>query len=189
MPLPPKRPRLRLLSLLIPGLCWVAVFATASAAQAQSASVQAQAGSSEIEAVLFVQSLPMKDGHEGIYLVWVPQPLQRFCLGKTAQQCADIDYCIRTSDRDVSRCRRLGIPLSRLPSYRPGMIPRRLLSEVFFALTPDYFANLQEFFRRAPHASLEHLSMSSRVKARVRFTRNPDDDDFQVLDILAVAPF
>ncbi len=185
--MPPKRRRLRLLSLLISGLCCVAVFA--SVAHAQAASVQAQATSSEIEAVLFVQSLPMKNGQEGIYLVWVPQPLQQFCLGKTAKQCADMDYCIRTTNRNVSMCRNLGIPLSRLPSYTPGMIPRRLLSEVFFSLTPDYFANLQEFFHRAPHASLEHLSMSSRVKARVRFTRNPDDDDFHVLDILAVAPF
>ena len=55
-------------------------------------------------------------------------------------------------------------------------------------LSPDYFANLQTFFHRAPQASLEHLSMSARVKARVRFTRKSDDDDFEVLEILAVAP-
>ncbi len=187
--MPAKRPRLRLLSLLISGLCCVALFALTSMTQAQSASVQGQAGSSEIEAVLFVQSLRTTDGHEGIRLVWIPQPLQRFCLGKTAQQCADIDYCIRTTDRDVSMCRKLGIPLSRLPSYAPGMIPRRQMSETWFALAPDSFAKLQEFFHHAPRASLEHLSMSSRVKARVRFTRKPDDDDFDVLDILAVAPF
>jgi hypothetical protein len=172
------------------GLSCVPIFSLISIAQAQSASVQAQGGStSEIEVVLFVQSLPMKEGREGIHLIWVPQPLQRFCLGKTAQQCADIDYCIRTTNRDVSICRKLGIPLSRLPSYTPVMVPCRQLSEFFFALTPDRFTILQEFFPRVPRASLEHLSMSCRVKARVRFTRNPDDDDFDVLDILAVAPF
>jgi hypothetical protein len=187
--MPLKRPLVRAMSLLISGLCCVAMFAIVSTAHAQSVGDQAEARASEIEAVLFVQSLPMKDGREGIHLVWVPRPLQRLCLGKTAQQCADIDYCVRTTNRDVSTCRKLGIPLSRLPSYPPGMIPRRQLSEVFFALTPDHFTNLQEFFHRAPRASFEHLSMGSRVKARVRFTRNPDDDDFDVLDILAVAPF
>jgi hypothetical protein len=142
-----------------------------------------------MDAILFVQSLPMKNGHDGIHLVWIPQPLQRLCLGKTAQQCADIDYCIRTTNRDVSTCRNLGIPLSRLPSYPPGMVPARQLSITYIALTPDHFANLQEFFHRAPKAWLEHLSMSARVKARVRFTRKADDDDFDVLRILAVAPF
>lgn len=142
-----------------------------------------------MDAILFVQSLPMKDGHQAIDLVWIPQPIQRLCLGKTDQQCASIDYCIRTTNRDVKMCRELGIPLSRLPSYPPGMIPRRQLSVVLMRLTPDYFPNLQEFFHHAPKASLEHLSMSARVKARVRLTRKPDDDDFDVLQILAVAPF
>jgi hypothetical protein len=142
-----------------------------------------------MEAILFVQSFPMKDGHDAIDLVWIPRPIQQICLGKTAQQCADIDYCIRTTNRDVSMCRNLGIPLSRLPSYPPGMIPTRQLSVVLMRLSPDYFANLQEFFHRAPKASLEHLSMSARVKARVRFTRKADDDEFSVLEILGVAPF
>lgn len=142
-----------------------------------------------MDAILFVQSLPMKNGQQGIDLIWIPQPLQKFCLGKTSQQCADMDYCIRTTTRDVSTCRNLAVPLSRLPSYPAGMIPRRELSVVLLKLSPDRFANLQEFFRRAPKASLERLSMSARVKARVRFTRKSDDDDFEVLDILAVAPF
>lgn len=86
-------------------------------------------------------------------------------------------------------CRNLGMPLSRLPSYPHDMIPRRQLSEVFMLLSPDHFANLQEFFHRAPKSSLEHLSLSARVKARVRLTRTADDDSLEVLDILAVAPF
>jgi hypothetical protein len=69
------------------------------------------------------------------------------------------------------------------------MSPRRELSVGLYRLTPDHFANLQDFVRHAPKASLEHLSLSARVKARVRLTRKPDDDDFDVLQILAVAPF
>jgi len=86
-------------------------------------------------------------------------------------------------------CRNLGIPLSRLPSYPPGMVPRRQLSVTLMRLTPDYFTNLQDFYHRAPKASLERLSLSARVKARVQFIRKADDDDFNVLEVLAVAPF
>jgi hypothetical protein len=48
---------------------------------------------------------------------------------------------------------------------------------------------LQDFYHRAPRPSLERLSLDTRVKARVRFTRTPEDDDFDVLEILGVAPF
>jgi hypothetical protein len=158
-------------------------------ARAQYGAAGAKPGSTEMDAILFVQSLHMKDGQDAIHLVWIPQPLQRLCLGRTAQQCAAMDYCIRTTNRDVSECRSLGIPLSRLPSYPPGMVPRRQLSVTLMRLTPDYFPKLQNFYHQAPKASLERLSLSARVKARVRFTRKPDDDDFDVLDIVAVAPF
>lgn len=181
--------RLRVGNLVALSLCAVVLFAFPAMARAQSASATAQPASTEMEAILFVQSLPMKNGKDAIRLVWVPQPLQRLCLGKTAEQCATIDYCVRTTNRDVSQCRNLGIPLSSLPSYPPGMVPRRQLSVVLFALTPNTFPKLQEFYHHAPRASLERLSLSTRVKERVRFSRKPDDDDFDVLEILAVAPF
>jgi len=170
-------------------LCAVAVLALPAMAHAQSAGATSGPPSTELEAILFVQSLPTKNGQEAIHLVWIPQPLQKLCLGKTAQKCADMDYCVRTTNRDVSMCRNLGIPLSRLPSYPPNMVPRRVLSVVLLRLTPDHFATLQDFYHHAPRASLERLSLSARVKARVRFTRTPDDDGFEVLEILAVAPF
>lgn len=185
--MPGKRPRLHIPGLLILSLCCLLASAFCPVARAQSAG--AAAGSKEMEAVLFVQSLPMKNGQQGIHLVWIPQPIQKLCLGKTAQQCADIDYCIRTTNRDVSTCRKLGIPSSQLPSYPRGIIPARQLSITYLALGPNNFASLQKFFHSAPKASLEHLSMSARVKARVRFTRKPDDDDFDVLEIIAVPPF
>ena len=142
-----------------------------------------------MDAILFVQSFPMKNGKDGIELVWVPKPLERLCLGKTSQQCASMDYCIRTTIATSACAATSAVPLSRLPSYPPGMTPRRQLSVMLMYLSPDKFANLQQFFHSAPRASLERLSLSARVKARVRLTRTPDDDSLEVLEILAVAPF
>ncbi len=187
--MPAKPRRLQINNLPVLGLYAVALFTFPVLARAQSAGASANPSSTEMDAILFVQSLKMKDGKDAIDLVWIPTPLQRLCLGKTAQQCANIDYCVRTTNRDVSMCRNLGMPLTRLPSYPPGMVPRRQMSVTFLRLTPDYFPMLQDFYHRAPRASLEHISLSARVKARVRFTRKPDDDDFNVLEILAVAPF
>jgi len=187
--MPAKPSCLYIRTLLVLGVCAVGGFALPAMARAQSAGAGAQPPSTEMDAILFVQSFPMKNGPDAIDLVWVPEPIQRLCLGKTEQQCASIDYCIRTTNRDVSMCRNLGMPLSRLPSYPAGMVPRRQFSVALMRLTPDHFTKLQEFFHRAPKASLERLSLSARVKARVRLTHKPDDDDFEVLEILAVAPF
>jgi len=164
------------------------MFALPARIRAQSAGADAHPSSTEMDAILFVQSLPTKNGKDAIALVWVPQPIQRLCLDKTSEQCASIDYCIRTTNRDVGMCRNVGVPITRLPSYPHDMIPRRQLSVVLMLLSPDHFANLQEFFHRAPRASLEQLSLSARVKARVRFTRTADDDSFEVLEIVRVAP-
>lgn len=161
-------------------------------ARGQSAGATARPASIELEAILFVQTPQADNGKGAIRLVWVPQPIERLCLGKTAQQCSAIDYCIRTTNREVSICRNIGIPLSRLPSYPHDMRPRRQLSVIYFAAAAADVKNLamvQDFYHRAPRSSLERLSLSARVKARVRFTRNPEDDDFDVLEILAVAPF
>jgi len=119
-----------------------------------------------------------------------PSPSSDSASAKTAQQCSTIDYCVRTTNRDISMCRNLGIPLSRLPAYPHDMRPRRQLSVICFPIAPvKSFAILQDFYRRAPRPALERLSLSTRIKARVRLTRTPEDDDFDVLEILAVAPF
>jgi hypothetical protein len=145
--------------------------------------------STEVEAILFVQSPQADNGKGAIRLVWIPQPIQRLCLGKTAQQCSAIDYCIRTTTRDVTMCHNLGIPLSRLPSYPNDTSPRRQLSVIYFPVAPmKGFAMLQNFYHRTPRTSFQRLGLSTRVKARVRFTRTSEDDDFDVLEILAVAP-
>jgi hypothetical protein len=45
---------------------------------------------------------------------------------------------------------------------------------------------LQDYIARAPKDKLEHFSQPVRIKARVNFTRRPEDDDFRVLEILSV---
>jgi hypothetical protein len=154
---------------------------------AQSAS--SQSGSADLDAFLFVQA-PERDfaGHP-IDVVWLPQPLQKFCLGKTASQCAIIDFCIRTTNRESSQCSNIGVNLASIPKYPPDTRPRRMQSVTLMYLTPDKFKQLQDFYKSAPKASLQRFSMSARIKARIRYTWRPDDDTFQLLDVLAVSPF
>jgi len=189
-------PRLRLVSttILACAFSWAALSAVdgsrpvlAVAASAQSSSDQS--GSVDLDQVLFVQDPQFKNGRPGISLLWIPEPLQHICLGKTETQCATIDYCIRTTNPGSAQCRNLGIPRARLPHYPPNMRPRRMLSITLMYLEPTKFEPLQSFFKSAPAASLDHISMSARIKARIRFTRTADDDDFTLLEVLAVPPF
>jgi hypothetical protein len=70
------------------------------------------------------------------------------------------------------------------------MRPSRQLSVIYYPIAPiNGFDLLKDFYRSAPRASLERISMSARIKARIRFTRKADDDDFDLLEVLAVAPF
>ena len=155
---------------------------------AQSAS--AHPSPVELEAFLFVQAPERDDGKGGIVIVWLPQPLQRLCLGKTAPQCSIIDFCIRTTNRESARCTNIGVDLGRIRPYPPDMRPRRMLSVVYFPPTAiKGFQQLQKSYKSAPKASLERISMSARIKARIRFTRKTDDDDFDLLEVLAVPPF
>ena len=148
-----------------------------------------QAGSVEIEQFLFVQAPERDNGKGAIIVIWLPQPLQRLCLGKTATQCSTIDYCIRTTNRQSSQCKNIGVNLAQISPYPPGTRPRRMLSVVLMYLEPTKFKPLQDFYKSAPKASLERISISARVKARIRFTRKPDDDEFDLLDVLAAPPF
>jgi hypothetical protein len=156
----------------------------------------AQAGSDqpasvELEQVLFVQAPENGIPKDGIHLIWLPEPLEKLCLGKTASKCATIDYCIRTTNRDDSRCRNLGINLARIPRYAPGTRPARMLSLTLFKireLKGNGYDLLQNFYKSAPKASLQRISRDARVKARIQFIRKADDDDFNVLQILAVPP-
>lgn len=146
-------------------------------------------GSVELEQFLFVQAPEHDTGKGGIVVVWLPPPLQKLCLGKTATQCASIDYCIRTTNRDSSQCKNIGVNLTRIPPYPRGTRPSRMQSVVLMYLEPTKFEQLQDFYKSAPKATLERISMSARVKARIRYIRKPNDDGFELLEVLAVPPF
>jgi hypothetical protein len=151
--------------------------------------VRAQ-NSVELDEFLFVQDPKFGDGKGGIHVLWLPAPLVKYCLGKTAQQCANIDYCIRTTNRDSSQCKNLGVVLSRIPPYPAGIRPARQLSVVYFPLAPIKGMDLlKTLYAGAPKASLERLSMSARIKARIKFTRKSDDDEFEVVEFLPTPPF
>jgi hypothetical protein len=141
----------------------------------------------ELEPSLFVQLPGGKSTPGAVQLVWIPEPLEKYCLGKTHVQCASMDFCIRTTTKNVSTCRNLAVDLAHLPTYPPDMRPRRMLS---IALIPPTrmkgWEDLQAYMARAPKDRLEHFSEMARIKAKVAFTRTPEDDDFRVLEILSV---
>ena len=97
-----------------------------------------------------------------------------------------MDFCIRTTTKDVPTCRNLVVNLSRLPAYPPDMRPRRMLSIVLYLARMKGWEELQDYVARAPRERLEHFSALARVKAKVTFIRTPEDDDFRVLEILSV---
>jgi hypothetical protein len=141
----------------------------------------------ELEPSLFVQLPGGKITPGAVQLVWIPEPLVKYCLGKTHQQCASMDFCIRTTTKNVSTCRNLAVDLTHLPAYPPDMRPRRMMS---IAVIPPTrmkgWEELQNFVASAPKGRLERFSQMARIKAKVTFIRTPEDDDFRVLEILSV---
>jgi hypothetical protein len=80
-----------------------------------------------------------------------------------------------------------------LPTFPAGMRPRRMLSITYYAIVPKLspvkgMDILQTFFNSQPTANFDHLSANVRIKAKVKLTRSPDDDNFDVLEFLAGAP-
>jgi hypothetical protein len=143
----------------------------------------------EMETLLFVQNPHLKGGQAGIQVVWIPQPLEKYCLGKTAEECSKIDYCNRTTNRNVPICQNI----ARLPAYPAGMRPRRMLSITYIAIVPKLspvkgMDILQTFFNSQPPADFDRLSANVRIKGKVKLIRSPDDDNFDVLEFLAVVP-
>ncbi len=162
----------------------------AAAALCVAALAQSPQSSLELEPSLFVQ-LPGSNSTPGsVQLVWIPEPLEKYCLGKTHQQCASMDFCIRTTTKNVSTCRNLPIDPAHLPAYPPDMRPRRMLSvRLYLAVGMKGWEELQDYIARAPKDRLDHFSPLARVKVKVTFTRTPEDDEFRVLEILSVPKF
>ncbi len=140
-----------------------------------------------LEPSLFVQVPGGKSVPGAVQLVWIPEPLEKYCLGKTHEQCASMDFCIRTTSKNVSVCRNLAVDLAHLPAYPPNMRPRRMMS---IALIPPTRMNgwdeLEDYMARTSKDQIERFSPLARVKAKVTLTRTPEDDDFRVLEILSV---
>ncbi len=141
----------------------------------------------ELEPSLFVQLPGGKSTPGAVQLVWIPEPLEKYCFGRTHEQCASMDFCIRTTTKNVPTCWNLAVDLAHLPAYPPDMRPRRMLS---IALIPPTrmkgWEELQNFVARTSKDRLEHFSPLARIKAKVTFTRTPEDADFRVLEILSV---
>ena len=141
----------------------------------------------ELEASLFVQLPRGKAPAGAVQLVWIPAPLEKYCLGKTHDQCASMDFCIRTTSKNVSTCRNLAVDLAHLPTYPPDMRPRRMMS---IALIPPTIMKgwdeLEAYVARVPKEKLALFSSEARVTAKVTFIRKPDDDDFRIIEILSV---
>jgi hypothetical protein len=144
----------------------------------------------ELQESLFVQDPHLEGAKGGIQVLWIPQPIQKYCLGKTAKECSTIDYCIRTTNKNVSMCQNLSVDLTRLPAYPPEIRPRRVLSVIYFPVAPvQSMGSLRKFFESAPKGTLDRLSASARIKARIKVIRSSDDDQFELLEVLAVPSF
>jgi hypothetical protein len=155
-----------------------------------SASIE---GPAELEETLFVLNPHLKNpkGVEtpGVLLVVsVPQPILKYCMGKTSEQCATIDYCIRTTTKSVAMCQKLPANLRNLPPYPAGMAPNRMFSISFFQGAPNIkgFDALRQYFDHAPKGSLDVFSPHGRFKGKIRFTKTATDGEFALLEVLSV---
>lgn len=147
-------------------------------------SVSAQAGPEMVQ-TLFLQAPDFAGGEDSLVLVWLPEPLESICVGRTMKECARIDYCVRTTNPDTAQCRNLGIRRAELPHYPAEMRPRRMVSVTMRKLTNDHgFDRLKEFYRRTPASSLNRLSMDARIRARIRYDDDPQFEGFTLLDVL-----
>jgi hypothetical protein len=165
--------------------------ATAVFAGVPSSVAPAQAGgqpdTAEMEQTLYVQAPDFAGGGDSIVLVWLPEPLKSTCLGRTMKECFNIDYCIRTTNRNGPQCSHLAVPRARLPHYPADMEPHRAVSVVLRALgNNNGFDRLKEFYRRAPKDSLERLSSDATVRARIRYNNSPAFEGFTLMEVLSV---
>lgn len=143
----------------------------------------------ELEEILFVQNAKTPPEKGAIYVLWIPQPVLKYCLGKSAEKCARIDFCIRTTSKEVSTCQNLGLDVSRMHGYPPGTRPARVIGITYFPKAPIKGMDLlQSFYASKPRATFDTLSMGVRIEARIKFIRKPDDDDYDVLEFIAVPP-
>jgi hypothetical protein len=163
------------------------VLAVTPSPAATTAAAEGQLGAMEMEQTLYVQA-PDWSGPkgDGIVLVWLPEPLESTCAGRTMKECFTIDYCIRTTNPNGAQCRNLPIPRSQLPHYPPEMRPRRAVSVVMRYLgNSNGFDKLRAFYRSADASSLSRLSSDATIRARIRYNNDPSFEGFTLLEVLS----
>jgi hypothetical protein len=160
---------------------------------AQSTPAEAREGSFELEEPLFLVDPHLKNAQGAPVLgamsvESIPQPIQKYCLDKTSQECSTIDFCIRTTTKSVAMCQNLPANLRDLPPYPAGMRPSRVHSITFFKGAPNIqgFDALRRYYDGAPQGTFDRFSTHARFDARVRVTPKGSDDDFELLEVLSV---
>src|SRR5271154_3948929 len=153
---------------------WMAFAAIGSAAFAQTSKVQSTV---ELEDFLYILNPHFKAHPDAIDLMWIPKPVEKFCLGQPFEKCSAIDYCSRTTNQQVAMCQNLRMDLSKLPKYPSDVRPKRVLSIVFYlgSLIKGWPA-LQTYFESQAPGAFDRVSKSQRIKARIKLIRAADDD-------------
>jgi len=142
----------------------------------------------EIEETLFVLKPDAAGNKTAVTVAWIPQPIQKYCIGKTHNECATLDYCIRTTNKNVAMCKNLSVDVTRF-AYPADLRPRRMISVTLFAIVGmPGFDGLRKFVESAPQGTLDRYSLNARVKAKIKFTRTAQDDDFNLMEVLAGPP-
>jgi hypothetical protein len=153
----------------------------------------ADAVTSEREEFLFLLNPPSGPGFQGaVNALWVPAPMVKYCLGKSREECVAIDYCVRTTNRNVAECRNLSVDLNAIPKYSPSLYPRRVMGVTLFPAAADAIKGMDGLFAAyasRPRTELDRLSIKLRFKVRIRVKRSADDDDFDLLEVLSVPQF
>jgi hypothetical protein len=139
----------------------------------------------EMTQTLYVQAPDFQDGGKSIVLVWLPEPLESTCLGRTMKECALIDFCIRTTNPNGPQCSHLGIPRAQLPHYPAGMQPRRAITVMLRFLDDTHgYDKLKAFYKSADPSSLRRLSSDATITARIRYNSG-SFEGFTVLEVLS----
>jgi hypothetical protein len=148
-------------------VCCLLLVISANSGQAQRSIDQAATLEREVD-LFILNPPPASDG--ALVLLWIPPPVQRFCVGRTQEQCVAIDYCIRTINRNVPQCRALPVDVANVPKYPESIYPRRVLAVTYFrgaATAIKGVADLLEYFDDQQRSDYDRLSTTGRIRAKI----------------------
>lgn len=147
----------------------------------------AQSPTTGLETFLYIQNTHNTQRPDSIYLLWIPEPVLKYCLNRPTQDCINIDFCIRTTTKQVKQCQNLPIDISHITRYSQETQPRRVLGVTVYRMVGlKGWDSVLAYFKSQPPGAFDRLTPSTRIKALVKFTRNPDDDSFNLLEVLQV---